>query len=90
MTMNSESQEIVLDVRPDLANGEEPFVKIMETAARIPINGTLHLIAPFNPTPLYSVLDKRGFTHAETKSVSPTEWHIFFVRQDEQESAYGL
>ncbi len=85
--MSAESEETILDVRPDLANGEEPFVKIMVTAARIPENGILHLIAPFNPVPLYSVLDKRGFVHAETKSVSATEWHVFFVRKDPQESA---
>lgn len=69
----------ILDVRPVLAAGGEPFVQIMETAERVPEGGSLVLIAPFEPVPLYSVLSGRGFAHA-TERVSDNEWIIRFVR----------
>ncbi|MBI4503465.1 MAG: DUF542 domain-containing protein [Gemmatimonadetes bacterium] len=54
---------IVLDVRPVLARGDEPFQMIMEAAARVPVGGTLELTAPFHPVPLYGLLATRGFAH---------------------------
>lgn len=70
----------VLDVRPALAQGDEPFVPIMEAAERVPSGGSLLVIAPFEPAPLYSVLGDRGFTH-DTARVSDSEWAVRFTRQ---------
>ncbi len=69
----------VLDVRPTLERGDEPFVEIMEAAARVPQGESLVLIAPFEPAPLYGVLGGQGFSHV-TQSVSASEWVIRFTR----------
>jgi Uncharacterized conserved protein (DUF2249) len=75
-TASPEAQaNIVLDVRPDLEQGGEPFVRIMEAAATIMHGGTLVLIAPFEPVPLYDVLGARGFSYA-TKKVAADEWIV--------------
>lgn len=70
---------IVLDVRPDLARGDEPFARIMQAAASVKEGETLVLIAPFEPVPLYGVLGGQGFTH-ETRQLGPGEWVVRFVR----------
>ena len=84
------SGELLLDVRPDLARGDEPFARIMEAAASVQEGqalvliamafiGLLVLIAPFEPVPLYGVLAAQGFTH-ETRQVGAAEWVVRFVR----------
>lgn len=70
----------VLDVRPDLERGDEPFVRIMEAAETIVPGESLVIIAPFEPVPLYSALGARGFSH-ETEKVSADEWNIRFTRE---------
>ncbi len=70
----------VLDVRPVLAEGGEPFVQIMETAERVPAGKALVLIAPFEPVPLYQALAGRGFSHA-TERITDDEWVVRFVRE---------
>jgi uncharacterized protein (DUF2249 family) len=69
----------VLDVRPELEQGGEPFVRIMEAAYAIKPGGTLVIIAPFEPVPLYDVLEARGFSH-ETEKVAVDEWMVQFTR----------
>lgn len=71
--------EIVLDVRPDLESGGEPFVSIMEAATGLLPDQTLVIIAPFEPVPLYDVLGTRGFTHTTTM-VTVEEWRVRFTR----------
>ncbi len=87
MSSNAPSWKIdateILDVRPILADGGEPFVLIMETAERVPVGQSLVLIAPFEPVPLYQALGGRGFSHA-TERVSDDEWIIRFVREPAQ------
>lgn len=68
-----------LDVRPTLAAGEEPFDLIMRTAAGIPDGGTLELLAPFEPVPLYRVLGGRGFV-ARAEEVDGGDWIVRFTR----------
>lgn len=74
-----ESAAITLDVRPELAAGGEPFVRILEAAATIRPGQSLVIIAPFEPAPLYGVLDGRGFTYA-TARVAADEWVVNFTR----------
>ncbi len=69
----------VLDVRPELEQGGEPFVRIMEAASAIKPGETLVIIAPFEPVPLYDVLGARGFSH-ETEKVAADEWMVQFTR----------
>ncbi len=69
--------EVILDVRPDLERGGEPFVRIMETVSTLQPGKTLVIIAPFEPIPLYDVLGARGFSH-ETAMVGGDEWVVRF------------
>jgi uncharacterized protein (DUF2249 family) len=70
--------EKVLDVRPELESGGEPFVRIMEAASAIHPGGSLVIIAPFEPVPLYGALAARGFAH-ETVRVTVDEWVVRFT-----------
>ncbi len=79
-TANVQAQATtVLDVRPELEQGGEPFVSIMEAASALTPGATLVIIAPFEPVPLYDVLGVRGISH-ETKQVAPDEWSVQFTR----------
>lgn len=69
--------DTILDVRPELESGGEPFVHIMEAASAIKPGGTLVIIAPFEPIPLYEVLGARGFSH-ETAKIAADEWVVRF------------
>jgi hypothetical protein len=69
----------VLDVRPELEAGGEPFVRIMEAAAAIAPGASLVIVAPFEPAPLYGALGARGFAHA-TQCVAADEWVVRFTR----------
>ena len=68
-----------LDVRPLLANGQEPFSAIMASAARVPAHAALRLHTTFEPVPLYAVLGGRGFQHA-AHQLGPDDWEIVFLR----------
>jgi uncharacterized protein (DUF2249 family) len=68
-----------LDVRLILADGGEPFVLIMETAAPLRAGESLLLTAPFEPVPLYAALAQRGFAR-QTEEVNAGEWWILFTR----------
>jgi hypothetical protein len=69
----------VLDVRPELEAGGEPFVRIMEAAAATTPGASLVVVAPFEPVPLYGVLGSQGFAHA-TQCVAADEWVVRFTR----------
>lgn len=72
---------IELDVRDDIAQGVEPFGKIMAAVKRLGDGEALVLRAPFEPVPLYGVLGRRGFTHW-AESGTPGDWSIWFYRGD--------
>lgn len=68
----------LLDVRPALARGEDPFVLIMRARAELAPGQALHLIAPFEPLPLMTHFRAEGF-RVETREVTRTEWHVRFL-----------
>lgn len=68
-----------LDVRPDLAAGEEPFGRIMQAAASVEPGESLVVVAPFEPVPLYGVLGSQGFGH-ETNRTGDDTWEVTFTR----------
>lgn len=71
--MNSPPESTwTLDVRK--IDGE-PFDDIMRALENLSANETLLLINSFEPQPLYTVLEQRGFTY-ETTQVVPDEWHV--------------
>lgn len=67
-----------LDVRPLLARGEEPFGLITETARALPPGTCLQLIAPFCPTPLFSVMARMGFS-ARPSQRPDGAWEVLFA-----------
>ncbi len=69
----------VIDVRPDLAAGREPYPRIMEAVAKLSPEETLELVAPMEPIPLYRVMEARGFEH-ETRHAGDGSWHVTFRR----------
>ena len=73
-------QKITLDVREDIRNGREPCSKIMNAAAALQANEQLLLIAPFEPVPLFGVLEKRGFKH-DARPIASGDWEVLFTRQ---------
>lgn len=74
-----------LDVREDLAQGREPFSKIMQTAADLRQGDKLLLIVPFKPTPLFAVMAQRGFRH-EARPTPEGDWEVLFAPNDEPAS----
>jgi len=68
---------VVLDVRANLARGEEPFALIMATVSRLAPDESLLLIAPFEPIPLYKALAKQGYAY-HTERGPQGEWRVTF------------
>jgi len=66
-----------LDVRPLLADGNEPFELIMAAVESLPLGGVLELVAPFEPVPLYRVLGGLGFAHSAFRR-GPAEVVVYF------------
>lgn len=78
-TGRHDGAETLLDVRDDLKNGQEPFQKIMSAAERIPLGGSLVLLAPFKPIPLLAVLGMQGF-ESEAEPMEHGDWRVVFRR----------
>jgi len=66
-----------LDVRPLLATGHPPLPAILNAVNRLEPRQPLRLIAPFQPVPLYKVLQERGYTPEETQRADGA-WEIVF------------
>lgn len=72
-----ERRAVVVDVRADQRRQKEPFQRIMAAVESLDAAEELVVINTFEPTPLYTVLGRRGFAHA-TAQVGPEEWHVRF------------
>lgn len=55
------SKPTILDVRPMLARGEEPFSLIRARVDALASNNHLTVVAPFMPAPLIELLKGEGF-----------------------------
>lgn len=75
-----EIKVVELDVREDLKNKNEPFQKIMEAIQGLEGGDVFILHAPFQPTPLYSVLGAKGFEH-EAEEIEEDYWKITFTKK---------
>ncbi|MFB6195271.1 MAG: DUF2249 domain-containing protein [Haloplanus sp.] len=53
----------------------EPFDPIMDALGELADGESLVLINSFEPTPLYDVLEERGFEY-ETTNPAPDEWRV--------------
>lgn len=56
----------------------EPFSDIMAALNTLPEDGRLVLINSFEPEPLYTVLEQRGFVY-ETSQAADDEWHVLIT-----------
>ncbi|WP_195210429.1 DUF2249 domain-containing protein [Actinomarinicola tropica] len=73
------SRAHVIDARPILAAGDEPFQAIMEAASRVGQDEILVVWAPFEPVPLEGVLAEQGFRFVADE-VAPGDWRVCFLR----------
>src|ERR1039458_1106833 len=73
---------VTIDVRGEIRNGGEPFAKIMGAVTALRADEQLLLIAPFEPVPLFQVLEKKGFRHS-TRSGQDGDWRVLFYRSPE-------
>lgn len=69
----------VVDARPTLAAGGEPFAEIMDAAAQVGSGEALVVYAPFDPVPLEGVLGEQGFTYVADELESG-DWRVTFTR----------
>lgn len=76
------SRKVVnLDVREDIRQGKEPFSRIMTAVAALGPNEDLRLVAPFEPVPLFGVLQARGFFHSTTPDENG-DYTVLFTRDE--------
>ena len=71
---------IVIDVRPILQAGGEPLSTILAAAETVPEGGSLVVLAPFEPVPLYGLLRQMGFLH-DIESEESGGWRVVFTRR---------
>jgi uncharacterized protein (DUF2249 family) len=76
-----QKHRVRLDVRADIARGEEPFARIMAAVKALGPDDTLVLRVPFEPVPLYDVLGRRGLTH-RTERHAADDWTVWFWREE--------
>lgn len=69
----------LFDVRPIIAAGGDPRASVMMLADRVPPNGALVLIAPFDPVPLRRLLAGRGFD-GFAEETEDGAWRVIFHR----------
>jgi len=70
----------ILDVRPMMKAGKEPFDAIMGLVGSLGPEEEFELFAPLEPIPLYGVLGAQGFSH-ETESLGGGDYRIVFRRE---------
>jgi uncharacterized protein (DUF2249 family) len=81
----SSKKPVTLDVREDIRRGREPFSRIMQATAALGNDQSLLLLAPFEPVPLYAVLQSQGFSH-ESRELDSGDWEVRFFREKPEES----
>lgn len=69
---------VTLDVREDIRLGREPFSRIMRATAALAPDEQLLLIAPFEPVPLFLVMEKQGFAFS-AKPIASGGWEVLFT-----------
>lgn len=68
---------ITLDVREAIAAGNDPFQSIMSAVGKLDSTNALLLVNTFEPTPLFSILAKKGYA-AHTEVQGPDLVHTYF------------
>ncbi|WP_112310156.1 DUF2249 domain-containing protein [Pseudogemmobacter bohemicus] len=78
-----------LDVRPILAQGEEPFGAIMAAIDALQPGQALRMLAPFRPAPLFNVMANRGFDCADRRREDGV-WEVTFTPQGSGPADAGM
>lgn len=73
-----------LDVRPIIDTGKDPFLEIMGKVKSLIDGEVFHLINSFEPLPLYSVLQSKGYEHWTEKDGNV--FNVFFYKNDATKS----
>lgn len=73
------SRARVVDARPTLAAGGEPFAEIMAAAGEVAPGEVLVVYAPFEPVPLEGVLGEQGFAYV-VDHLDDGDWRVTFMR----------
>ncbi len=71
-----------LDIRPLIAQGEEPFPHIAHRAAALAPGDGLLVVAPFLPSPLVERFASEGFT-SKVERGAGREWLVYFWRESD-------
>jgi uncharacterized protein (DUF2249 family) len=71
----------LLDVRPILARGHDPFSKIRATVDALQAGEGLSVVAPFLPSPLIEKLGSEGF-RSRVERQAGGSWITHFWRDD--------
>lgn len=74
-----------LDVRPIIDSGKDPFLEIMAVVKSLKDDEILHLINSFEPLPLYSIMQSKGFEHWTENDDNVI--NVFFYKQEASKSA---
>ena len=69
----------VVDARPIIAAGDEPFETIMAVGTGLAEGEELVVLAPFEPVPLEGVLSAQGFS-VEPVELGGGDWRVTFRR----------
>lgn len=76
----SSRKSTTLDVRPILANGEDPFAVIRGRVDVLKPGEDLTILAPFLPAPLIELLKSEGFTVGALRNQDGS-WRVNFSRE---------
>jgi uncharacterized protein (DUF2249 family) len=69
---------VLLDVRPSLAGGQDPFQQIMAALPLLGLGQGLAIRAPFEPRPLLGVLAAKGY-QAHSTRLAADDWVVEFL-----------
>lgn len=72
----------VLDVRPILKDGGEPFQAIMAAVQGLSPGQGLKLLATFRPQPLFRVMANQGYDHT-AREIDGGDWEVLFTPRDD-------
>ncbi|MHB8854474.1 MAG: DUF2249 domain-containing protein [Ignavibacteriaceae bacterium] len=78
---------IILDVRPIIDTGKDPFLEIMSKVKALKEDDIFLLINSFEPIPLYSVMGKKGFDYKIIKEEEV--YKIYFFKNNVPASSTG-
>ncbi len=77
---STEPEPIVLDVRPVIAAGGDPYESIMAAVNAAAPGQAIVVVNGFEPFPLYDQLAARGFDHT-TERFPDGDWKVTFRRK---------